>query len=107
MKFKADQCESKTRSSNYQVRCKAKGFYCRSSKKFRCKNHGGLSTGPRTKQGKLKVLKNLKQFQHVTEITTDNSIVRKYLSKANARKTFNSDLQREGIAKLKRSVQMD
>ena len=107
MKLKPDRCESNTRSSNYTVRCKAKGFYCRSSKKFRCKNHGGLSTGPRTKQGKLKVLKNLKQFKNVSEITTDQSSVRKYLSKTNARKTFNSDMQREGIAKHKRNLQMD
>jgi hypothetical protein len=29
----------------------------------RCRNHGGLSTGPRTLEGRLRALANLKQFQ--------------------------------------------
>jgi hypothetical protein len=29
----------------------------------RCPNHGGLSTGPRTAQGKAKALVNLKQYR--------------------------------------------
>ena len=29
----------------------------------RCRNHGGLSTGPKTAEGKAKALANLKQFQ--------------------------------------------
>ena len=58
MKFKPDQCESFTRSSQYTVRCKRKGFFCKTSKKFRCPNHAGMSTGPKTKRGKLKSLQN-------------------------------------------------
>jgi hypothetical protein len=30
----------------------------------RCRLHGGLSTGPKTKEGKQKALMNLKQFQN-------------------------------------------
>ncbi|HKF94967.1 MAG TPA: HGGxSTG domain-containing protein [Gammaproteobacteria bacterium] len=29
----------------------------------RCKYHGGLSTGPKTLQGKVRALANLKQFR--------------------------------------------
>ena len=29
----------------------------------RCRNHGGLSTGPKTTEGKQKALMNLKQYQ--------------------------------------------
>ena len=32
MKFKPDQCESFTRSSQYKVRCKRKGFFARLQK---------------------------------------------------------------------------
>lgn len=31
--------------------------------KLRCKFHGGLSTGPITEGGKLRSLKNLRQYQ--------------------------------------------
>ena len=29
----------------------------------RCRNHGGLSTGPRTLEGRLRALANLRQYQ--------------------------------------------
>ena len=64
MKFKQDQCESFTRSSNYTVRCLRKGFFCKTSKRYRCPNHAGLSSGPKTKEGKKKSLQNLKQFRN-------------------------------------------
>lgn len=104
MKFKPDQCESNTRSSNYSKRCLAKGYYCKTSKKFRCKNHAGMSTGPRTLEGKLKSLQNLKQFKNVKGITTNSKFIREYLSKVNDRKAFNSDLQRQGLSKLKHDL---
>ena len=63
-RFKPDQCESFTRSSQYTVRCRRKGFFCKTSKRYRCPNHAGLSTGPKTKEGKLKALQNLKQYRN-------------------------------------------
>jgi len=33
----------------------------------RCRNHGGMSTGPKTAGGKAKALANLKQFQLAKE----------------------------------------
>ena len=37
--------------------CKAKAM-----KNGRCRNHGGLSTGPKTPEGKARALANLKQY---------------------------------------------
>ena len=57
-------CESYTRASNYTVRCKCKGYFQKTSKKYRCKYHSGMSTGPKTLQGRLKSIKNLKNFKN-------------------------------------------
>ena len=61
------QCESYTRSSNFTKQCLCKGYYQKTSGKYRCKFHGGASTGPRSLAGKLKALQNLPQFKHKTE----------------------------------------
>ena len=59
---------SSTRKRN-RPRC---GAYARSTGKScnakalangRCKNHGGMSTGPKTVEGKARSLANLKQFR--------------------------------------------
>ena len=70
MKFKPDQCESFTRSSQYTMRCKRKGFFCKTSKKYRCPNHAGLSTGPKTKEGKLR---KEQQQQHEERSNQNNN----------------------------------
>ena len=61
------QCESFTRGSNFTKQCRCKGYFQKTSGKYRCKYHGGASTGPRSIQGKLKALKNLKNFKNKTE----------------------------------------
>ena len=61
------QCESFTRGSNFTKQCRCKGYFQKTSGKWRCKYHGGASTGPRSIQGKLKALKNLKNFKNKTE----------------------------------------
>jgi len=48
------KCGAKTRTG---MPCKRKAM-----SNGRCLNHGGLSTGPKTKTGKEKALANLKQF---------------------------------------------
>ena len=93
MKFKPDQCESFTRSSQYKVRCKRKGFFCKTSKKYRCPNHAGLSTGPKTKEGKLKALQNLKQYRNNESLRTYKRIDRSDLPRVDERSTTNKDLQ--------------
>ena len=59
-------CESFTRRSNYTVQCKAKGYLMKSGH-YRCKNHGGFSTGPTSIEGKLKALKNLVSMKNKTD----------------------------------------
>ena len=61
------QCESFTRGSNYTKQCKCKGYYQKTSKKYRCKFHSGYSNGPVSVDGKLKALKNLKYFKNKTD----------------------------------------
>ena len=41
--------------------CKAKGYQMKNGK-VRCRLHGGFSSGPKTIQGKIKALKNLKNW---------------------------------------------
>jgi len=59
-------CESYTRGSNYTVQCKCKGKLMQSGK-FRCKFHGGASTGATSLEGKIKAYKNLRQFKNYTD----------------------------------------
>ena len=61
------QCESFTRGSNYTKQCRCKGYYQKTSKKYRCKFHAGMSTGPRTLKGRLQSIKNLKNFKNKTD----------------------------------------
>ena len=58
------QCESFTRGSNYTIQCKCKGYYQKTSKRWRCKFHGGFSNGPVSIEGKIKAIRNLKQFKN-------------------------------------------
>lgn len=41
--------------------CKAKGYLTKKGT-IRCRLHGGFSSGPKTIQGKIKALKNLKNW---------------------------------------------
>ena len=43
--------------------CKGKGILCKNGK-IRCRIHGGVSTGPKSYQGKLRSLKNLKNINY-------------------------------------------
>jgi len=61
------RCESFTRGSKYKVQCLCKGYYQKTSKKYRCKFHAGMSTGPRTLEGRLKSIKNLKNFKNKSD----------------------------------------
>ena len=59
-------CQSMTRRSNYTVQCRAKGHLMKSGY-YRCKNHGGYSTGPTSEDGKLKALRNLVSMKNKTD----------------------------------------
>ena len=62
--LKKIQCESIARHSG--KRCRAKG-YLKKSGHYRCRFHGGASTGARTFEGKVRALRNLKQFKNFEE----------------------------------------
>ena len=61
------RCESFTRGSKYKVQCLCKGYYQKTSKKYRCKFHAGMSTGPRSIEGRIKAIKNLKQYRNKSD----------------------------------------
>ena len=58
------QCESYTRGSKFTKQCLCKGYFQKTSKKYRCKFHAGMSTGPRTIEGRIKAMRNLKQYKN-------------------------------------------
>lgn len=89
MKFKPDRCQSFTRGSKFTVQCKCKGYFCKTSKKYRCKFHAGLSAGPTTKSGLLRSLQNLK---NVKQDTINKIIDRKFRNKINERSDADFDL---------------
>ena len=61
------QCESYTRSSKFTKQCRAKGYFQKTSGKWRCRHHGGFSTGPRSIKGRLTALRNLNCFKNYTD----------------------------------------
>ena len=78
------QCESFTRGSNYQVQCRCKGYFQKTSKKYRCKFHGGFSSGARTLEGKIIALSKLKQFKNYTEDQLRTWILNKQTKSSNS-----------------------
>ena len=61
------QCESFTRGSNYTKQCRCKGYFQKTSGKYRCKYHAGFSNGPVSVAGKMKALRNLRNFKNKTD----------------------------------------
>ena len=61
------QCESFTRGSKFTKQCLCKGYFQKNSGKYRCKFHGGASTGPRSIQGRIKAIKILKQYRNKSD----------------------------------------
>jgi hypothetical protein len=57
------QCEARRKYDGQQ--CQAKGLLTKKGS-YICRLHGGLSTGPKTIEGKIKSLIKLKQFQGKT-----------------------------------------
>ena len=59
-RFEATRCRARTRRG---TACARKGLA-----NGRCRNHGGMATGPRTPEGKLRALRNLRQFRDHPEL---------------------------------------
>lgn len=91
MKFRL-QCMSKTRQSNYTVACRGRGILCKNGN-VRCKNHGGKSTGATSLEGKIKSIKNLKQFKNVKGINSNSGNERQNNPGFDARKTVDPNCQ--------------
>jgi len=72
---------------------------------YRCKNHGGMSTGPTSIEGKIKALKNLVSMQNKTDDEI-RAILGQDTRATTARHTTDQDLQAERYARSDNSVQV-
>ena len=97
-------CQSMTRRSNYTVQCKAKGYLMKSGY-YRCKNHGGVSTGPTSDAGKLKAMRNLVSMKNKTDDEI-RAILGQDIRTAAAGNTTDKNMQTEGYARTDNSLQM-
>ena len=81
--------------------CKAKGVWCKTTKKYRCRMHGGWSEGQTTIEGKIKAYKNLRQFKNLNDEEIRTYITNKQRNRndANEWNAFDADLSETWIAK--------
>ena len=98
-------CESMTRASNYSIQCRAKGNLMKSGY-YRCKNHAGLSTGPKSIEGKIKALKNLISMKYKTDDEI-REILRRNPGTVAARPSIDQNSQRKRYAWTIDNIQMD
>jgi len=61
--LKKIQCQARRKYDGKQ--CQAKGIKTKKGS-YICRLHGGLSTGPKTIEGKIKSLQKLKQYKNKT-----------------------------------------
>jgi len=82
--------------------CKAKGIYCKTTKKYRCRMHGGFSNGQTTLEGKIKAYKNLPQFKNLNdeEIRTYITNRTRHNQTADERNAFDSNMLEGRFTKL-------
>jgi hypothetical protein len=64
--YEATRCRARTRRG---TPCKRVAL-----KNGRCPNHGGLSTGPKTAEGRRRALANLRQYRGLTEAELDGAL---------------------------------
>ena len=86
--------------------CKAKGIYCKTTKKYRCRVHGGFSNGQKTLEGKIKAYKNLTQFK-----TASDEEIRTYITNRTGhnkapdeRNSFDANMLERRFSKLIKSL---
>ena len=90
------QCQSKTRQSGYTIQCRGVGILCKNGN-VRCKNHAGRSSGPKSKEGKLKSIQNIKNYNDKRN-STNNKSEAKVTSSIDDWSSFVEMLQRKGDA---------
>ena len=73
--------------------CKAKGILMKNGN-IRCRIHGGWSSGAKTLEGKIKALKNLRQFKKLNDEEIRTYITDKlgHRNNVNERNAFDADL---------------
>ena len=91
----------KTINKTNKLPCKAKGVYCKTTKKYRCRMHGGWSNGQKTIEGKIKAYKNLPQFKKLNDEEIRTYITNKlgHRNNVNERNAFNADLSETWFSK--------
>ena len=72
---------------------------------YRCKNHGGFSTGPTSDAGKLKAMRNLVSMKNKTDDEI-RKILRQNTGAVAAGDTTDKNMQTEGYARTDNSLQM-
>jgi len=90
------QCQSKTRQSGYTIQCRGVGILCKNGN-VRCKNHAGRSSGPKSKEGKLKSIQNIKNYNDKRN-STNNKSEAKVTPSIDDWSSFVEMLQRKGDA---------
>ena len=82
--------------------CKAKGIYCKTTKKYRCRIHGGAYFGQKTLEGRIKAYKNLPQFKKLNdeEIRTYITNRTRHNQTADERNAFDSNMLEGRFTKL-------
>ena len=80
--------------------CKAKGYRTKKGT-IRCRLHGGFSSGAKTLEGKIKSLKNLRQFKNLNDEEIRTHITNKfgYRNDVNERNASNADLSEAWFSK--------
>ena len=75
--------------------CKAKGILMKNGK-IRCRIHGGFSSGAKTLEGKIKSLKNLRQFKNLNdeEIRTHITNKQRHRENVDERNAFNANMRK-------------
>ena len=89
--------------------CKAKGVWCKTTKKYRCRMHGGWSEGQTTIEGKIKAYKNLRQFKNLNDEEIRTYITDKLRHRKNAdeRNASNANMRKGRFTKSFQSVRVD
>ena len=80
--------------------CKAKGILMKNGN-IRCRMHGGWSSGAKTLEGKIKSLKNLRQFKKLNdeEIRTYITDKQRHRNDVDERNAFNADMRKAWFSK--------
>ena len=86
--------------------CKAKGVLCKTTKKYRCRMHGGWSNGQTTMEGKIKAYKHLPQFKKLNDEEIRTYITNKLRHRKNAdeRNASNANMRKGWFTKSLQSV---